>query len=295
MEVEQIMGDSLKNKKELNVWLKIILIFITYIAVYIGTAIIFNAHDGEFWKIRIASSTLKIFMCITVILFTIYVDKKQIEFLGISWRKDSAKLFWIGALIAAMEFSIILGSGVGFNIIKDVQWNNNYNHMFFIIMAVFFIHCVLTGLGEEILFRGYIFNNLLDKMSEKKAIIISSAIFLSVHFSSEGNVLLYIDIFLAGVIFAYLYMKSKSLYLSIGFHFMIDFLQYMIQIEYCPVNPYYLLKFNQSPKLLVNGVNLGEQMELIFVIIEILLLVLLKYYYCKKTSRTYSSNITNIQ
>lgn len=294
MEVNKLRS-NLKNKKELNVWLRIVLIFIAYIVVFIGTAIIFNAHDGEFWKIRIASIAIKIFMCITVILFTIFVDKKQIEFLGISLRKNSFKLFWIGSLIAVMEFCIILVSGIGFNIIKNVQWNNNYDYMFFSVAAVFFIHCVLTGLGEELLFRGYIFNNLLDKMSKKKAIIISSIIFLSVHFSSEGNVLSYVDIFLAGVIFAYLYMKSKSLYLPIGFHFMIDFLQYMIQIEDCPVNPYYLLKFNQSPKLLVNGVNLGEQMELIFVIIEILLLVFLKYYYCKNTRGNYLSNITNIQ
>lgn len=293
MEVTKLRS-NLKNKKELNVWLRILLIFIAYIAVYIGTAIIFNPHDGEFWKIRIASVALKIFMCITVIVFTIYVDKKQIELLGISWRKDSFKLFWIGSLIAVMEFGIIFVSGVGFNIIKNVQWNSNYDFMFFIVTAVFFIHCVLTGLGEELLFRGYIFNNLLEKMSEKKAVIISSAIFLSVHFSSEGNILSYIDIFLAGVIFAYLYIISKSLYLPIGFHFMIDFLQYMIQIEFCPVNPYYLLKFNQSPNLVVNGVNLGLQMELVFVVIEILLLVFLKYYNCKKTSSTYSNNNINV-
>jgi uncharacterized protein len=293
MEVNKLRN-KLKNKKELNVWLRIVFIFIAYIVVFIGTAIIFNAHDGEFWKIRIASTAIKVFMCITVILFTIYVDKKQIEFLGISWRKDSYKMFWIGSLIAAIWFCIIFGIGAGFKVIKDVQWNNNYDSMFFIVTAVFFIHCVLTGLGEELLFRGYIFNNLLEKMSKNKAIIISSAIFLSIHFSSEGSVLFYIDIFLAAIIFAYLYIISKSLYVPIGFHFMSDFLQYTIQIENCPVNPYYLLKFNQSPNLLINGVNLGEQMELVFVVIEILLLVLLKYYNCKKTSSTYSNNIINV-
>jgi hypothetical protein len=45
MEVNKLRS-NLKNKKELNVWL------------------------------RIVSTALKIFMCITVILFTIYVDKK---------------------------------------------------------------------------------------------------------------------------------------------------------------------------------------------------------------------------
>lgn len=136
------------------------------------------------------------------------------------------------------------------------------------------------------LFRGYILGNLLEKYSEFKAIIISSIVFTTVHVSSVLKLIDYIDIFLMGVIFAYFYVITKSLYLSIGLHFFSDFIQEEIfMVQNTSSNPYSLMGFNTSNNLILGSVNLGPKIEFLFVFTEIIILFFI-YLYKKHEEET---------
>lgn len=136
------------------------------------------------------------------------------------------------------------------------------------------------------LFRGYILGNLLEKYSEFEAIIISSIVFTAVHVSSVLKSVDYIDIFLMGVIFAYFYVITKSLYLSIGLHFFSAFIQEEIfMVENTSSNPYSLMGFNTSNNLILGSVNLGPKIEFLFVITEIIILFFI-YLYKKHEKET---------
>jgi hypothetical protein len=79
---------------------------------------------------------------------------------------------------------------------------------------VVFSAVILAPLVEEVFFRGFIFTGFREKYGWKKAAAISAVFFSFVHL----QLLTALPIFLLGYIFAYVYQKSKSLWLPIILH-----------------------------------------------------------------------------
>lgn len=80
--------------------------------------------------------------------------------------------------------------------------------------ALFF---TLVGLSEELLFRAYFFNNFTGRLAN--GVLISSLFFAAMHlFNPNISVIGFINIFIAGVLFACTYLWSGSLLLPIGIH-----------------------------------------------------------------------------
>ncbi|MGL5151770.1 MAG: lysostaphin resistance A-like protein [Clostridium sp.] len=82
--------------------------------------------------------------------------------------------------------------------------------IYFIISAMF-----IAPIIEEIVLRGVILNGMLNKYSPKSAIIISALIFAVIH----GNIHQGVNAFILGVLFGYIYYKTRSLYLTMFCHF----------------------------------------------------------------------------
>ena len=88
---------------------------------------------------------------------------------------------------------------------------------------------ILIGVFEEIPFRGFIFQKLLEKFPFWIANLLSSLLFLGIHL--PGWIMLHaltwsnvISIFVLGVIFAVIFYYSKTLWSSIITHSLNDFL-----------------------------------------------------------------------
>jgi membrane protease YdiL (CAAX protease family) len=80
---------------------------------------------------------------------------------------------------------------------------------------------VLVGWNEELLFRGYRLQNLIDGLNPLWGVIISSLWFGIVHLgnpNTDAKVLVASGIFLAGMFLAYGYLATKQLWLPIGLH-----------------------------------------------------------------------------
>lgn len=99
---------------------------------------------------------------------------------------------------------------------------NTPNH--FALMDAF----IIGPIFEEFLYRAVILNGLLKKYSVKKSILLSSLIFGVAH----GNLPQMLNAFLFGILFGYIYIKTKSLYSCIFAHIIantsvvpIDYLQ----------------------------------------------------------------------
>ena len=73
---------------------------------------------------------------------------------------------------------------------------------------------VIAPVVEEIFFRGFVFSGLRQRYGWQKAALISSAVFAVAHFQPMAIV----PIFLLGVIFAYLYHRSNSVWPAILMH-----------------------------------------------------------------------------
>ena len=151
---------------------------------------------------------------VSVFLFRKLVDRKSFASLGFStegrWYEMIAGFFLAPALI---------GIGLLFlYITKHLEWDyNGFNPQTFFVDAG---TLMLLAFSEELLFRGYILNNLMESFNKWAALIISAVLFALFHLSNPGiSTIPFVSIFLAGILFGINYIYTKNLWFSILLHF----------------------------------------------------------------------------
>ena len=99
---------------------------------------------------------------------------------------------------------------------------DNIQAIDFLLNSIF-----IAPLVEEVVNRGIIFNGLRRKYSDRWAILLSSFLFAFFHLNLQQG----INAFIIGVIFAWVYIKTNSIYLCIALHAFNNFI----------VNPMYYI------------------------------------------------------
>ena len=78
----------------------------------------------------------------------------------------------------------------------------------------------VAAVAEELLFRGYGFQRLIEGVNAPVAVVLSSLLFGAVHqWNPHATTLALANTVLAGVLLAVAYVRTRALWLSIGFHF----------------------------------------------------------------------------
>lgn len=135
----------------------------------------------------------------------------------------------LGAFINLVIFLFLLFThnldyrGLGINIYSTATIINSTVNAF--IMAIF------AGICEEIFFRGVLLNYLSKYKGQALGLIISSILFSVFHITRYNDFIVFIWIFIAGLILGYCFIITKSLYLSIALHFAIDFFSFITSID----------------------------------------------------------------
>ena len=76
-----------------------------------------------------------------------------------------------------------------------------------------------VGVYEELMFRGYVLQRLSDGTGRVASVVISSVVFAVLHgFNPGADVLGIVNTVFIGVILCVLYFRTRSLWMSIGFH-----------------------------------------------------------------------------
>lgn len=84
----------------------------------------------------------------------------------------------------------------------------------------------LVAAGEELMFRGYYINALQQAVNKELAVFLSSVLFALAHMGNQGATLLAgVNIFLVGSLFAYMYFRTGSLWMPIGYHITWNYFQ----------------------------------------------------------------------
>jgi len=102
-----------------------------------------------------------------------------------------------------------------------------------------FLMVIITPIVEEIVYRGFLFNQLLKKYSLKIALIVSSLIFALIHLRFTGIGFL----FVYGLFFGYVYYKTNSLIAPILAHFTINFLAMFSTPSFVDLNSGSIVKY----------------------------------------------------
>ncbi len=207
-----------KENKIKNIWW--VVIFFLLLSSFLFPLILLA--DRLSFEITMAHQAILI--AIVSIICQLLRRKPIIELTGslnLNWLKELFSGLIIGA--ALMILPVILLSIFGF-----VHWEINAFSLSTLTSG--FSILLLAAVTEELLFRGFLFQRLIQAFGKWPAQLIVAGLFLLTHINNPGmtgmvKLLASINIFLASIMFGLAFIKTKSLAMPLGLHFMANYTQ----------------------------------------------------------------------
>jgi len=204
-----------------NIWWVIIFFLILSALLF---PLIFLA---DYYDFEIEIWQQAIIILIVTVVCQLLRRKPQTEWLGkinLNWFKE----FFIGLGIGAV---LMILPALTLTVFGYVHWQLNTLSFFSIIPGIALMASV--AFAEELLFRGFIFQRLIDAFGKWPAQLLLGGLFLLTHLNNPGmtgftSFLASINIFIASLLFGMAYLKTKNLALPIGLHFMANLTQGVI-------------------------------------------------------------------
>lgn len=137
------------------------------------------------------------------------------------WLKE----FWAGSFIGSI---LMIVPALILWIFGWVRWQ--WNPIGFSTFPSAMLLFLGVALAEEFLFRGFIFQRLIAGLGQWPAQLIMAGYFLLTHLNNPGmtgdvKILAGINIFIASLIFGLAFIRTKSLAMPLGLHFMANLIQ----------------------------------------------------------------------
>jgi Predicted metal-dependent membrane protease len=196
-----------------------------------------------------------------ILIIRRYSNGNLLNSLSLTYNKSSVKLLFNGVLIGLLctliIYSVIFLMKIGFYKGTGFKFYDSVVVISFIIGM--FIRAFFAGFCEEVFFRGVLLNYLSKYKGKVFGLLVSSLIFAVFHCTRYSNLYQLSSVLLCGITLGYIYIKTKSLYMSIGLHFATDFFMNLVNLKDQPsffvfdINPKYSLDYlTQSSFLLMS-------------------------------------------
>ena len=208
-------------------------IVVAYVAYRILSGLPPEAVLGEVKRLPLALTLPATVMELGVIwlltyLFRRFLDRRSFTSLGFEQRRGWLWEIGLGVILgfALMGGIFLVEWAGGWLTIGDGVWRSQALGPALLMLAGYFALFILAGASEEIMFRGYILQNLREWPGTMLAVVISSILFGLVHgLNPNFNLFAALNIALAGVAFCYAYLMTGNLWLPLAFHFSWNFFQ----------------------------------------------------------------------
>jgi membrane protease YdiL (CAAX protease family) len=149
------------------------------------------------------------------------LDHRSIVSLGLSLDRRMVRDLFIGFGISALMMGLIVLIEYvgGWLEVDSVAWNMTSNSDWGLEILGGFFYFIVIGFQEELIFRGYQLQNLVESLDLHKGLLISSLFFSLAHilnpFASLQSIL---GIFFSGLLLGYGWLRTQQLWLPIGLH-----------------------------------------------------------------------------
>jgi len=160
---------------------------------------------------------------VSVFIARLWLDRRSLSSLGLNVNMRALKDLLVGILITLPMIGLIYAIlwGAGWLTFENFAWQVDPIGMVIKETMVVYIIFILVGWSEELLSRGYHLQTIESGLNTFWAVVLSSVIFGIIHLGNENSESIWfvsIGIFLAGVFFAYGYLRTRQLWLPIGLH-----------------------------------------------------------------------------
>lgn len=165
-----------------------------------------------------------LFLMLFVVLFWKFFDKRPIKDIGLISIKKGYKDLIIGLALGAISLLLVFVILLATKSVTLTQPLNKPNINTSLITGL--ILFIFVGINEEMFARGYCMTVLKQTSNKYVVVIVSSLIFSAMHSLNPGMSLFsYINLFLFGLLTAYMTLKSENLWLAIGYHITWNYFQ----------------------------------------------------------------------
>ena len=181
-----------------------------------------NGQVDIVWMI--ISKTFDLASILVIILILLKLFNKNFKEIGLVSIKGSWREFLWGSAIGAISMTFIFFCLLISNhaTLKNslLQPNFTTNALWGIILYI------IVSLNEEIMCRGYIQTTLYQMRRPYLAAVISSGIFAFLHLGNPNvKILGIVNIFFVGLLLSYMYIRTKNLWMPIGYHLTWNYFQ----------------------------------------------------------------------
>jgi uncharacterized protein len=150
-----------------------------------------------------------------------WLDKRSFESLGLKLDRQAWNDIFAGICMTFVQMGFIfaLMLGLGWLTFSGFAWEFDPIGTVITNVLTFFVVFIFVGWNEELLSRGYHLQTIASGINLFWGVVISSAVFGLLHLGNPNATWVSAaGIFLAGVLFAYAYIRTKQLWLPIGLH-----------------------------------------------------------------------------
>jgi len=163
-------------------------------------------------------------MILAVLLFWKVFDKKPLKKLGFTSPIVNLKDLIYGLVFGALSITVVFIVLLQTNQITLVNSISQPNVSWFLISDL--VLFVFVGINEELFSRGYCMSVLKQTNSVWAMVLVSSVVFSVIHALNPNiNTVGFLNIFLVGILFAFMFLKRGNLWMPIGYHITWNYFQ----------------------------------------------------------------------
>jgi hypothetical protein len=194
-------------------------------------------------------------------LSTKLLDKKTFLSIGLYIKHGTKRELLSGAFLSLIMISTIFLFELFFGFIKISIKSLNFQSILDISFQGLLLYLIIA-FNEELLFRGYMFQKLMEGTNKIVSIIFLSIIFSGLHlFNPEINVIAIINIMIASIWFSLAFITTLSLWMPISMHFIWNYFEgviYSFPVSGIVNNPSFFYLDQFGPDWLTGG-NFGPE------------------------------------
>jgi len=153
---------------------------------------------------------------------------------GLGMKPFDRELWWLplaaatGAHIAIIAYAVILQSTGGDSLVPKQEDINDLFQNKAILPLTGFALVISAPVAEEIFFRAFIFGGLIRKLGVFWSMLVSGLIFAAFHVQSANTAGLILPFTLVGMLFAWLYYRTGSLWPNMAAHALFNLVSFVL-------------------------------------------------------------------
>ena len=173
-------------------------------------SLLFNRFVGKVLKL--------VFVLVPGLVLLKWVDKRPVTLLGLGRYRGALRELLAGMLMGVIL--IVVGVAILWSTrLASFSFNGFSSGMLWYLLGVLVV-LVISASYEEVLFRGYVFQSLIEGTGFWIAVAIYSLLFGAAHLDNTDATIYTIAVaIIAGVCLGTIYYRTRTLWMCIGVHF----------------------------------------------------------------------------